>query len=75
MVFRKSSIGDAQGKLPVPVLRVDYAVGIIPAVRFLLKAEILDLYLRGTILVLGIAPARAVCRFPSAGRKRSLSRA
>jgi hypothetical protein len=75
VVLRKSPIGDAQGEFPIPFLRVDHAVGIIPAMRFQLKSQILDLYLRGSILMVRMAPARVIFFVPNAGKERGSFRA
>ena len=74
VVFRKSPIGDAQGEFPVSFFRVDHAVGVIPAVRFQMKSQVLDLCLRGLILLLRIAPARVVLR-PRRGQELGSFRA
>jgi hypothetical protein len=42
--FGKCPVGDAEDELAIFGLFVDYPVGIIPAMRFQLKSEILDLH-------------------------------
>ncbi len=58
MVLSKSSIGDTQSELPIPIFHVDDAVGVVPAMGLELKTQILDLLFRdGSFLRAQLLPA------------------
>ena len=67
MFFGKGAVGDGEDELAAFCLLVNHPVGVVAAMRFQLKSEILDLY-DDLLSGLGV-PARATARVQGAGRE------
>lgn len=71
MLFGKRAVGDGEDELAAFCLLVGDPVGVVPAMRFQLESEILDLY-DDLLSGLGV-PTRATARVQGAGRELGCS--